>query len=150
MVINSDAFDMGPDPAPSPIPGIPEETQYLGEKLDAILHALEHPPASAAKPAPGNYFCMPGARNDFPQQVRLRTTELFLSVSLACVVTVRRGAAIDRVFEFAGPTTASVSYIDSIDRGTDVSVAVSAGVLRTAYFVGTPDEAEPANVQQVR
>lgn len=149
MVIESTSEFMGPDPLPvDDIAGVPEETRYLADRLDQIIELLAHPPAAATKPRLGNYFCMPPKRNDFPQPVRLRTEWLIFSVSAAAIVTVRIGAAVFADYEFAVPSTVIIPFAEFIDRGTDVNITASAGGLRVAYLVGTPDEAEPSSVQR--
>lgn len=124
------------------IPGVPEDTKYLADRLDRqteYLKEIRDATIQREIQRPSRYMVLPG-RNDFPQQPRVSLKTFVVSVSAACSVTVRIGAAVDTVFDFPGAASQEFNFPVVVDAGTDVTVAASAGTLRAAYFTGTPDE----------
>jgi hypothetical protein len=142
-----DMLDMGYVPAatdkqPDPIPtDMPEDTRYLGDRLDQIRAALGELVDATVRqetPAASIYFAMPAAtgRNDFPQPNRVRLTNLVVSISAAAVVTVTIGTAAYLLFQLAAADTRVIPFPLTIAEGTDVVVTVSAGTLVAALFTG--------------
>jgi len=124
------------------IPGVPEDTKYLADRLDqqtGYLREIRDATIEREIQRPSRYQCLPG-RNDFPQQPRVSLKTFVVSVSAACSVTVRIGAAVDTVLDFPAAAAQEFSFPVVVDAGTDVTVLASAGTLRAAYFTGTPDE----------
>lgn len=141
-VITDNIDPMQLDPVPS---DLPEDTKYLGDRLDkiiALLADLEQATVRNETPAPGLFFAM-ALRNDFPQNVRVRTIGLLVSVSAAATVTVTIGSASLMLFDFSAADTIYLPLPTLIDSGTDVTVAVSAGTLRLAAFLGYPESDRP-------
>ena len=131
------------DPVPS---GLPEDTEYLGSKMDrmiALLGDIEQKTVRQETPAPGFYFAMVN-HNDFPQAVRTRLTWFVVSVSKACVITVRIGTAAFISYETGAADTLSVPFATSIDGGKDVVVTATLdAVIDTAVFLGYPESDRP-------
>jgi hypothetical protein len=136
--------DKQPDPIPT---DMPEDTRYLGDRLDQIraaLGALVDATVRQESPAASIYFAMPAAtgRNDFPQPNRVRLTNLVFSISAAAVVTITIGTAAYAIFQLAAADTRVIPFPLTIAEGTDVVVTVSAGTLIAAFFTGYV-EADP-------
>lgn len=140
-IIPPGAFVPGTDPLPTDLPADTEAIvgalSQLADKLDLLIDAT----ARAEVPASGTFFALPAAtgRNDFPQPIRVRLTNLVLSVSAACTVTVTIGSAAYTRYDFVGAATIVIPFPELIDSGKDVVVAASAGTLRAAYFTGYPE-----------
>lgn len=124
------------------IPGVPEDTKYLADRLDRqteYLKEIRDATIQREIQRSSRYWIMDG-RNDFPQNLRIAVKTFVVSVSAACGVLVRIGSAQDARFDFPGAATVELHYPVVIDAGTDVFISVTAGSLRAAYFTGTPDE----------
>jgi hypothetical protein len=130
------------DPIPS---ALPEDTRYLGDRLDkmiALLTDIQQAEVGDQTPTPGLFFIQTG-RNDFPQTTRIRTTDFIVSVSAACTVTLVIGSATFYAFDLGAAGTLVLPCPTLIDAGKDVTVSVSAGVLRMAAILGHPETTRP-------
>lgn len=135
-VIAPGAIVPGDDPLPTDLPADTEaivgSLSQLGDKLDRLIAAT----TAQVSPAPSLLFAMPGVHNDFPQTVRVQLQTLVVSISAAATVTVSIGSGVFISFDLASADTRVLPFPRTIPEGTDVSVTVSAGVLRLAYFTG--------------
>src|SRR4051812_15554699 len=96
-------IDYESDAGPVDIPGVPEDTRYLGDRLDRIAQAMEHiedATTRAETPAPGIFWVM-ALHNDFPEAVKVRAKTLIVSVSAACTFTLKIGTANFLQLDFA-------------------------------------------------
>lgn len=134
-------IDYDSETGPVDIPGVPEDTQYLADRLDRIAQSLENIENAAVRderPAPGMFFVMP-LRNDFPQNVKTRAKTIIISVSAACTFTLKIGSAVFLQLDFVGAASQEFSFPTTIDAGIDVVATVSAGTLRAAVITGFPE-----------
>jgi hypothetical protein len=136
--------DKQPDPIAT---DMPEDTRYLGDRLDGIraaLGAVVDATVRQESPAPSFYFAMPAAtgRNDFPQTTRVRLLELVISVGAASQATITIGTALFWTIAFAAAGTIRLPFPHTIAEGTDVVVATTVETPLLAVFTGYP-EADP-------
>lgn len=127
------------------IPGVPEDTRYLGDRLDRIaayLEQLAEETTRRERPAPMLINIGPG--KTYMTTVRLRVYSLITSGAAASFMRLTNGAA--SAFEWyqsADGAPVAIPLEITIEQGVGVNVTdvTAGGTDWTAYLLAYPDGA---------
>lgn len=125
------------------IPGIPEDTKYLGDRLDRIagdIAALKEATLRRESPAPGLLVMLTAAAPRHVWSVRMRLTHLVITDLQNGVIRLGIGT-INYPFAVANNCQV-VPFPTTVEAGVDVSIAAPSLLTGdgAVYVLGYPDE----------
>lgn len=118
------------------IPGVPEDTQYLGDKLDRVygkLCELVDATIRREEPAPGRIELPYSAQSN-----KLRALYVVVTMTAAGTAALRIGTATRMVWNFPAADTKVIPFMETIESGTDVSLVATGGTA-DGYLIGYPE-----------
>lgn len=113
---------------------VPDDTKFLGDKLDKIIALLNEQTGRRETPAPTSL--------PFPIQTRstrIRCLYLVLTASAAATVNFNVGAGVRHTYIFGAADTKVFPIFENIEQGNDVSLTASAGTA-SGYIIGYVDD----------
>lgn len=116
------------------IAGVPEDTRYLGDRLDKIAGLLEHLIGNTNKQPEPALVALPLQASTR----RFRALYLVFAVSATATITLRVGTASKAVYNTASADTRIVPLFLTIDNGIAVTLETSAGTIN-GYLIGFPE-----------